>query len=162
MPAGCLACCRKGVMTMRMATVKCDLCGKEFQKPQIEMSKHNFCCRSHFYEWNSKRISDYNRADNPMNKPGGVLASRIKRGNVQRGQGKGKTYRKYLGRHEHRYIAEMKLGRPLRTGEVVHHIDGNIKNNAPENLMVLPSQTEHCRLHGFGKKKEGDVNDSNQ
>lgn len=42
------------------------------------------------------------------------------------------------------------VGRPLRTGEIVHHIDGNKRNNEPSNLMVM-TQSEHCRLH-FSKK----------
>ena len=140
----------------------CSLCGKTFTKLKIELHEHNFCCREHFYRWNSERISDYNKSENPMNKPGGVLESRIRRGEKLRNSGEGKSYRKYLGQHEHRVIAEQKIGRPLRKGEIVHHIDGNFRNNSPDNLMVLSSQAEHCKIHGFGKKKEGDANDSNQ
>lgn len=89
-----------------------------------------------------------------MNKPGGVLASRLKRGAMQRDKGEGKTYRKFLGRHEHRVVAEQKIGRPLKKGEVVHHIDGNKRNNDPDNLMILDSQSEHCKIHGFGKREK--------
>ena len=85
-----------------------------------------------------------------MNQAGGVEASRIKRGNMQRNRGRGKTYRKYLGRHEHRVVAEQMLGRPLLPGEVVHHIDGNKRNNAMSNLLVLPSQAAHARIHAKG------------
>lgn len=60
------------------------------------------------------------------------MESRIKRGNLLRGRGEGKTYTKCLGKHEHRLVAEEKLGRPLRKGEVVHHIDGDYKNNDGE------------------------------
>ena len=98
-----------------------------------------------------------------MNRKGGVLSSRLKRSRELRDNGEGRTYRKYLGRHEHRVIAERKLGRPLKKGEIVHHIDSNYRNNDPDNLMVLSSQAEHCRIHGFDKKKkEGDAHDSNQ
>ena len=97
-----------------------------------------------------------------MNKPGGVMEARLRSGERQRGTGEGKTYRKFLGRHEHRVIAEQKIGRSLRKGEVVHHIDGNFRNNAPDNLMVLKSQSEHCKIHGFLRKKGGDANGSNQ
>lgn len=65
---------------------------------------------------------------------------------MQRGRGEGKTYRKRNGRHEHRVVAEEKLGRPLRSGEIVHHLDGDIHNNDPENLHVT-TQGEHIRIH---------------
>ena len=67
-------------------------------------------------------------------------------------RGEGKTYTKRLGKHEHRLVAEEKLGRPLRKEEVVHHIDGDYKNNDPNNLMVLPSQREHVKLHSVHKE----------
>jgi len=138
---------------MEKVQVTCDLCGQKFPKNRAAVNEHSFCCREHFYRWNAGRMADYNRTDNPMNKPGGVLASRIHQGEKLRGGGDGKTYRKMLGRHEHRRIAEEKLGRPLRKGEVVHHIDGNKQNNAPENIEVLPSQAEHARLHNKMRKK---------
>lgn len=131
----------------RKQKVICDWCGDSFEKRTCEVYTQNFCCHLHFRQWNAKRMHQYNMTANAMNQPGGVLSSRIKRGNQLRGSGKGRTYTKRLGRHEHRIVAEEKLGRPLRQGEVVHHIDGNKKNNQPDNLLVLPSQREHAALH---------------
>jgi len=37
---------------------------------------------------------------------------------------------------------------------VVHHIDGNTRNNKPENLLVM-SRSDHCKLHGFGVNVRG-------
>jgi hypothetical protein len=73
--------------------------------------------------------------------------------NTLRGRGEGKGYVKRGGRHEHRVVAEQKLGRPLRPGEIVHHDDENKRNNAPSNLDVLPSQADHARLHFTGRKR---------
>ena len=44
---------------------------------------------------------------------------------------------------EHRLLMSEKLGRPLLPGEVVHHIDANPQNNAPENLELFPSNGKH-------------------
>lgn len=48
---------------------------------------------------------------------------------------------------EHIIIAEAKNGRPLSSGEVVHHIDGNKLNNAAANLMIFASNAEHLNHH---------------
>ena len=138
---------------MKQAKVSCKVCGRPFLKPEFRVSENNFCSREHFRRWCSERMREYNRTANPMNQPGGVMESRIRRSKELRGTGEGKAYRKLLGRHEHRRMAEAKLGRPLKAGEVVHHLDGNKLNNDPANLAVLPSQSEHCKAHGFGKRK---------
>ena len=64
-----------------------------------------------------------------------------------RGAGLNKTYPKIGGRHAHRVVAEMVLGRALRPGEVVHHKDEDPRNFDPSNLQVLPSQSAHAALH---------------
>ena len=53
---------------------------------------------------------------------------------------------------EHRYVVEKYLGRILRDDEIVHHIDGNKRNNAIENLMVM-TQSEHAKLHARLRKQ---------
>ncbi len=70
----------------------------------------------------------------------------VERANEQRGRGEGKTYTKFMGRHEHRVVMEQKLGRPLVAGEIVHHVDGNKKNNGPDNL-VLTTRAKHSAIH---------------
>ena len=58
-------------------------------------------------------------------------------------------YRRFIdsGKLVHRWVAEKKLGRPLRGGEIVHHIDHNKLNNSPENLHICKNQEEHEQIH---------------
>lgn len=48
---------------------------------------------------------------------------------------------------DYRKIAEKKIGRKLKKGEIVHHLDGNDSNNDPDNLFVCKDQSEHVLLH---------------
>lgn len=48
----------------------------------------------------------------------------------------------------HRVLMENHLGWLLNPNEVVHHLDGDKKNNCLSNLEVLDSK-EHVRLHNY-------------
>ena len=62
--------------------------------------------------------------------------------------GKDYPYRKggYRCIREHLFVMECYLERGLARGEIVHHIDGDKKNNKIENLF-LTSVAEHNKLH---------------
>jgi HNH endonuclease len=49
--------------------------------------------------------------------------------------------------YEHRLVAEQMLGRPLLTGEVVHHKDRNKRHNTPDNLEIHASHAAHLVAH---------------
>jgi len=48
---------------------------------------------------------------------------------------------------EHILVAEQMLGRPLKDGEVIHHINEDKTDNRPENIMVFDSQSDHMKHH---------------
>lgn len=73
--------------------------------------------------------------------------TREKLRNAKLNSGNALTYSKVFGKHEHRIVAAQILGRDLAPEEVVHHLDGNKRNNAPENLMIFASQGEHLNWH---------------
>lgn len=63
---------------------------------------------------------------------------------------------KYTGYvYEHILAAEKKLGRPILDSERVHHIDGNPRNNVPDNLAVLSGDREHAAIHNDRRQRNG-------
>lgn len=58
-----------------------------------------------------------------------------------------KVWTKGKAKRRHRLLAEEKLGRPLRAGEVVQHVEG--KADVPENLEVYASHCEHMTAEHY-------------
>ena len=56
-------------------------------------------------------------------------------------------YKKIKKEMEHRKIVELYIKRKLKTFEVIHHLDGNKKNNQIENLMLFFNQSKHKSFH---------------
>ena len=51
--------------------------------------------------------------------------------------------------YEHRAVAEQKLGRKLKRGEVIHHVNGDKTDNRPENIEVFASQRAHMLFEHY-------------
>ena len=119
----------------------CRCCGEMAERRRSSVINPDmlFCSRGCYFKYrksNPYQVSESTR-----------LKSREAHLKNQQADETSREYLFYLGRREHRVVAERKLGRPLKPGEVVHHIDGDIKNNAAENLMVFATQAEHVRWH---------------
>lgn len=132
----------------------CDYCGKEYTSYQCGKYNH-FCsieCRragAYLMSQNitaedrERRSKQIIRVNKTMNNHG---ERRKRQAEKLRGRGSGKGYTKVNGVHRHRLVAEKMLGRPLKPGEIVHHIDGDKQNDEPKNLKVM-TQSDHIREH---------------
>ncbi len=144
--------------------IQCDWCGKEVMREAASLKgkKHHFCSRQCLADFSSKAknpdgyaslkdftniSATFSELNKLTNKTRMTAEVREKLRKSRLNTGEGKTYAKRYGKHEHRIVAEQILGRALFPGEVVHHIDGNKRNNKPENLRVFGFQGDHAKFH---------------
>lgn len=81
-----------------MSKAICDFCKTEFKR-RGRPKNHNFCCKKHFNAWNSKRISEYNSTENPMNSKESWTAKRRAEFRKSRlKEGSSKAYKKVYGK----------------------------------------------------------------
>lgn len=118
---GCPICGRKKLRESMLAKsnriiCKCDECGKEFYLSKCYLKrerKHRFCSRACEAEFRKYHNTAESWIGGRINISTGYKTIRIN----------GKE------RDEHRLVMERHLGRPLRSDEVVHHINGDKQDN---------------------------------
>ncbi len=150
-----------------MVKTICAWCGKEIVTYPCKIKPRNFCSRECLATFSRKdknpdgymKLKDYTNISAHMTalnhelNPGRMnFSTRAKLSQIHKNSGEGKTYPKSFGVHAHRTVAERMLNRKLKPGEVVHHIDGNKRNNNPNNLMVFESQAAHAKWHSEHKE----------
>jgi len=122
--------------------LKCDHCGKEYLKNKCHVKEFNFCSVSCYGKWSSEnRVGEKSPRWN-----GGIYNHSNKYTHIRQPDG---TYKQ-----EHRIIMEKYLGRELDSDEIVHHIDGDGKNNKLENLKLM-NRESHARLHTTERWEQG-------
>lgn len=132
----------------RILLTTCAYCSKDIERPayarNLEAARH-FCDRT-------CNLRMMNAELNPTRM---TYDTRVKLRKARLGSGAGKSYPKLFGKHLHRIVAEIKLGRKLEPGEVVHHRNENKRDASPANLTVFKSQSEHAAWHA--RKRGGDA-----
>lgn len=132
---------------------KCDNCGEEFSK--VRNGKYDSNAKSYCKKCISKiglnklaSLAGYESKVKNIFEPKVGTVVIDKEGYPQIYIGKNYPYRNggYAHIREHQYIMETHLGRRLEKGEVVHHIDGDKRNNDLDNLF-LTTVNEHNKLH---------------
>jgi hypothetical protein len=125
--------------------VVCSVCGKQFRVAPSRVKKTKVCSRRCYAEW---RRMKYSGENNPAWK-GAVITD--ERGYVMvRAKYIDEKYRcmakpngyVYL----HRLVMASELGRPLLSEEIVHHVDRDKGNNAPDNLKLMTASA-HTSEH---------------
>lgn len=117
--------------------VTCDECGKSIERKKPR--EHNFCCAKHRDMWMSKH---YDFASISR----GHKAAHLTKLNRERNPLCRVAPRGKVNSKKARNMAETYIGRSLRKGEIVHHMNGKASDNSPQNLLVMTDR-QHRQLH---------------
>ena len=86
--------------------------------------------------WNTKREHERNQIGHRRVNYCGYVDVKIARGSGWR-----------TWKMEHVMVMENKIGRKIRKGEIIHHINGDRKDNRIENLFLCKDKQHHNKVH---------------
>lgn len=158
-----------------MITRNCKQCHKEFKVHQCWIRGKNkgcFCSKACFYRWQRLTSSSVSKPCEVCNMVIRVFLCQIKH-NLGRFCSK-KCQRTWLNKNVigfkpssglsngyyytgentkvHVAVVKAEIGRDLKPGETIHHIDGGRLNNDPANLFLFRTSGAHTRWHRFLKR----------
>lgn len=129
----------------------CEECGNVFKRFPCYFKKRagRFCSKRCELCWNSrewKRNNPIRGIDNSGYK--NPMWGKFKNDLEGRSRKDGYIRVRFNGERilKHRFLMEEHLGRKLKKWEIIHHIDGNNRNNCLDNLQIM-SQSEHRNIH---------------
>lgn len=156
--------------------IVCEKCGDEKWYRKDRVDENNFCSRECYQEWRKQDVdmSDHLREIAPKGEMSEEerkkLSERMSgdsnpawKGGITYKNGRGNVKREILVRcpdeflemarangyvPEHRLKVAKKIGRPLTSEEVVHHVDHDRHNNEIENLELYPNNRIHKLMEG--------------
>ncbi len=102
-----------------LVKIKCEFCGLIFQGPKQTIGTKRFCSRFCANKARRKKLNNYNQI-------------KTKEGFVS---------------YKHREVMSKKLGRKLKSYEIIHHIDMDKNNNKIGNLYLFSETKEHTQCH---------------
>ena len=142
----------------KRSIVECEYCGRSVEKQtyQVKRNKYNFCsmeCRDKY------RSENFSGENSPLAGSKQSDEHKQKRGIYKSGEDchnwaggetihMGYRFIRVDGKKvaEHRIVAEKALGRKLRKGEEVHHINGDRLDSRNKNLLIC-EKGYHRWLH---------------
>ena len=136
---------------MKLKTIQCDSCGKKIQRYSFHLKRntYNYCSQKCFSSKNRLlQIGQWTKEKNPKWNNGKTTFN----GYIAIFQPDHPNCNKRGYVYEHRLVMEKHLGRYLKKKEVVHHIDGNKKNNDINNLMLFPTHSAHIHFESIKRR----------